>query len=105
MPSSGAFVCSDFVVLGVLRRKIVVSNEALQATGINTFSVIRPPPRIATSNTGFEARHGVGASISHLRSLLWRNICLFRRCPGSPQSLPNLLLSIGLSCRNRSGDR
>ncbi len=80
-------------------------NEALQATGINTFYVIRPPPRIATSNTGFEARHGVGASISHLRSLLWRNICLFRRCPGSPQSLPNLLLSIGLSCRNRSGDR
>src|SRR5271157_2436773 len=27
MPSSGAFVCSDFVVLGVLRRKIVVSTK------------------------------------------------------------------------------
>src|SRR5271157_6188624 len=27
MPSSGAFVCSDFVVLGVLRRKIVVPTK------------------------------------------------------------------------------
>src|SRR5271166_6402688 len=56
------------------------------------------PPRIATSNVGFEAHRGVGASISTFcasLSLLRRTISLLLSCCACTvhrQSLPNLLL-------------
>src|SRR5208282_2690822 len=115
MPSSGAFVCSDFVILRVLRRETFVTTKNYKLN-----ESIRFPPFGTTLNSdferGFEAHHGVGASISmfcaslhlispcygELSSCYGEIISLFRGCR---QFLSNLLLSIGFSRKNRSGGR
>jgi len=79
-------------------------NKEPQVLQTNTYSGVRPPPRIATSKAGFEGPSGVGELnlrvlrvpspvISLLRrivSLLWRNylpvIVLFRVHPGKSNS-------------------
>jgi|SRR5271157_5301757 len=113
--SSGAFVCSDFVILRVLGRETFVTRK-----NCKLYESIGFPHSAAASNSNFERgfeAHSWRRSLNlhvlrvppllspcsrRIISALWQIISLFR---GRRPFLLNPLLSIGFSRINRSGDR
>src|SRR5271166_6035204 len=95
MPSSGAFVCSDFVILRVLRRETFVTTKNYKLN-----ESIRFPPFGTTLNSdferGFEAHHGVGASIS----MFCASLHLISPCYGELSSCYGEIISLFRGCRN-----